>query len=396
MNDIKLLKDVIEKPISGEWGVEGETVKVLRTTNFTNEGKLDFNNVVNRNVDEKKRATKRLVIGDIIIEKSGGSPKQPVGRVVIFEKEGEYLCNNFTSILRPKKNIIYPKYLLYFLFANHKYGFVNAFQNKTTGIINLKLIRYINEVKIPLPPLKEQKKIAAILDQADFVRKKIKAIIEKYDELAQSLFLDMFGDPVRNPKGWKIVTIRELVYEVKYGTSSKAVEGGKYKYLRMNNVTYKGYMDYTNLKYIDMSDEQKHKYIVRNGDVIFNRTNSKELVGKTGIIQTDEEQIIAGYLIRVRTNELANPYYIWAHLNSRWAKLTLNNMCKNIVGMANINAQELQKIKILKPPIKLQNQFEKSIKEIEKQKTQAEASLQKSEDLFNSLLQKAFKGELKK
>jgi len=153
-------------------------------------------------------------------------------------------------------------------------------------------------------------------------------------------------------------------------------------------------MDYSKLKYIDIDDKDKHKYLVKKGDVLFNRTNSKELVGKTGIIQSDEEAVIAGYLIRVRVNELANPFYIWGHLNSRWAKLTLNNMCKNIVGMANINAQELQDIIILKAPKELQNQFATRIQAIEAQKAQAQESLKKSEDLFNSLLQRAFKGEL--
>jgi len=107
---------------------------------------------------------------------------------------------------------------------------------------------------------------------------------------------------------------------------------------------------------------------------------------------TDEEMILAGYIIRVRTNELANPFYVWAHLNSKWAKLTLNSMCKNIVGMANINAQELQNIPILKPPITLQNQFAERIAEIEQQKANAEQALAKAEDLFGALLQRAFKG----
>ena len=110
----------MKKPISGEWGKELEEgkkgTKVIRTTNFTNLGKLDFNNMAERNIDLKKYKNKILKTGDIIIEKSGGSPTQPVGRTVIFELDSdeEYVCNNFTSILRPK-NIIYPKYSLYLL-----------------------------------------------------------------------------------------------------------------------------------------------------------------------------------------------------------------------------------------------------------------------------------------
>jgi type I restriction enzyme S subunit len=172
------------------------------------------------------------------------------------------------------------------------------------------------------------------------------------------------------------------------------VDGGKYPYLRMGNITYQGYMDFSNLKYIDLSDKDKQKYLVTKGDLLFNRTNSKELVGKTGLYNDDADMAIAGYLIRVRVNKRANPYFIWGYLNSKHGKLILNNMCKNIVGMANINAQELQDIKVLLPPITLQNQFAERIQAIEQQKKQAQAGLQKSADLFNCLLQKAFKGEL--
>jgi type I restriction enzyme S subunit len=162
----------------------------------------------------------------------------------------------------------------------------------------------------------------------------------------------------------------------------------------MNNITYLGYMNYDNLKYIDLEKSEKEKYLVKKGDLLFNRTNSKELVGKTGIFNEESEMAIAGYLIRVRLNQMANPYYVWGYLNSVHGKLTLENMCKNIVGMANINAQELQNIKLLIPPIELQNRFAEIISHIETQKQLVRQSLQKSEELFQGLMQRAFKGEL--
>jgi len=287
-------------------------------------------------------------------------------------------------------NSIDNKFLLYFLRSNEE-SLANRANGSTFSAITQKDLQ---NLEVPFPPLATQQKITAILDAADAYRQKTKALMEKYDQLAQSLFLEMFGDPVKNPKGWEEVTIRDLVREVKYGTSDKAGEKGAYPYLRMNNITYQGYMDLTDLKYIDISTSVREKYLVRKGDVIFNRTNSKELVGKTGLITSNDEMVIAGYLIRIRVNEFANPYYLWAHLNSKWAKLTLMNMCKNIVGMANINAQEMQNIKILKAPINLQNQFADRIQLIEAQKQQAQATHTKAEELFNSLLQRAFKGEL--
>ena len=284
----------------------------------------------------------------------------------------------------------FPKFIYYYLSGN-----IHILENGFKGA-GLKHISkdYIENIEIPLPSLPTQQKIASILDKADELRQYNHQLLAKYDTLTQSLFLDMFGDPVKNEKGFEITTIRELCDEVKYGTSEKASDQGKYAYLRMNNITYDGHMDFRDLKYVNLSDKDLHKYIVKKGDVLFNRTNSKELVGKTGIITTDDKYVIAGYLIRVRTNNLANPYYLWAHLNSKWAKLNLNNMCKNIVGMANINAQELQDIKILKAPITLQNQFAERVAVIEAQKQQAQEALVKSEQLFQGLLQQAFNGGL--
>ena len=204
----------------------------------------------------------------------------------------------------------------------------------------------------------------------------------------------MFGDPVNNIKEFPKGKIRDVVTEVKYGTSKPAEEEGRYPYLRMNNITTAGYWDLTKLKYINMDDEEKEKCVVRKGDLLFNRTNSKELVGKTAVFNLDEEMIIAGYLIRVRFNENINPYFIWGYLNSVHGKQTLLGMCKSIVGMANINAQELQNIKILIPPIELQTQFAHIVEKTETLKSQYQQSLQELENLYGSLSQKAFRGEL--
>ena len=115
---IEQITNLIEKPISGEWGKEpliDPIIKVLRSTNFTNDGKLDLSNVVERSISQNKIELKSLKYGDIIIEKSGGSPNQPVGRVVYYDqKDGEYLFSNFTSALRPKE-CVFPRYLFFLL-----------------------------------------------------------------------------------------------------------------------------------------------------------------------------------------------------------------------------------------------------------------------------------------
>ncbi|EHK8998494.1 restriction endonuclease subunit S [Vibrio vulnificus] len=251
------------------------------------------------------------------------------------------------------------------------------------------------DTEIPLPPLEEQKRIAAILDKADAIRQKRKQAIDLADEFLRSVFLDMFGDPVTNPKGFSVGTIRDIVSTVNYGTSGKASEtDGEFPILRMGNITYKGGWDFSDLKYIDLDDKDQGKYLARKNDLLFNRTNSKELVGKTAVFNESRPMAIAGYLVRVRTNELGNPWYISGYLNSSHGKQTLLNMCKSIVGMANINAQELQDIKILLPPVELQNKYESIVKEVTERASRHHESVKELQVLFNALSQKAFSGQL--
>ena len=191
----KKLTDICEI-ITGEWGTEitensQNIVSVIRTTNFLNNGKIDIQNkeLIKREIDKKKLEQKQLKRGDIIIEKSGGSPNQPVGRVVFFDLNSNevFLCNNFTSILRVKEDIN-SKYIFYFFRNNYKKNKVVKYQNKTTGIINLKLQNYLNESCIFLPELKIQNKIVNILDNLENIIEKNQNYLTHLGVLTKSLF----------------------------------------------------------------------------------------------------------------------------------------------------------------------------------------------------------------
>jgi len=253
----------------------------------------------------------------------------------------------------------------------------------------------LENLVVPLPPLKTQKKIVQVLDKAQELIDLRKKQIRLLDELVKGIFYDMFGDPVINPKGWEVGLIKDLTHKTQYGTSKKANKtNGNFPILRMNNITYSGRWDFTSMKYINLDEKEQSKYLVHKGDLLFNRTNSKELVGKTAVYREEIPMAFAGYLVKLETNTNANPEYISAYLNSKHGKLVLLNMAKSIVGMANINAEELKKIKILKPPLELQNQFSQKVHKIEEQKELMQESLAEMENNFNSLMQKAFKGEL--
>jgi type I restriction enzyme S subunit len=296
-------------------------------------------------------------------------------------------------VLRPKTDKLSSKYLYYWVQTN---SFIRDMMKKSTGA-NYPAVsdKIIKESVIPLPPLPEQKRIAAILDKADAIRRKRQQAIDLADEFLRSVFLELFGDPVTNPKGWEVGTIRELITEAKYGTSQKAsVTQGEFPILRMGNITYQGGWNLSNLKYIDLQEKDKKKYLVQKGDLLFNRTNSKELVGKTAVFNSDEKMAIAGYLIRVRPNQKGNTDYISSYLNSKHGKQTLQSMCKSIVGMANINAQELQDIEIMLPPKELQDRFSDIKKSTTLKIKKQEVALFELNQLFNSLSQQSFSGKL--
>ena len=166
----KQLSDFIETSFPGEWGEEdkdGTGVKVIRTTNFTNEGKLNLEDVVTRKIDSSKVEKKKLKKGDIILERSGGTNENPVGRVVFYDEDGTYLFNNFTQLLRCKEGVC-PLFIFYSLFNYYQTNksVIRSMGNKTTGIQNLKMDNYW---KIPIADVSydNQESFAAFYKQAD-------------------------------------------------------------------------------------------------------------------------------------------------------------------------------------------------------------------------------------
>jgi len=356
------------------------------------EGEVDLGRVGYGGIEKKGNEKWLLRRGDILFSHINSIPY--LGKCAIFDRDEEVIHGMNLLCLRPMKSVVYPKYLLYAIrtgqFRRQLEKYIKPAVNQASLAIS-----DIKTIEIPMPPLSGQRRIAAILDKADAIRRKRQQAIQLADEFLRSVFLDMFGDPARNPKAWPKGTIRDLVSEVKYGTSKKANKtNGKYPILRMNNITYQGDLDLADLKYVDLGENEETKYLAKKGDLLFNRTNSKDLVGKTTVYDLESPMAIAGYLIRVRSNNKSNPYYISAYLNSKHGKTTLYSICKNIIGMANINAQELQDIGILIPPVHLQNQYAEIVNNVKQKRATLIKSLDDSITLAKSLTQRAFRGEL--
>ena len=182
-------KEYLEDSYPGEWGTEdndGNGVKVIRTTNFTNTGKLNLEDVVTRNIEERKVTRKQIRKFDTILERSGGTTDNPVGRVVLFEDEGQYLCNNFTQVLRFKDiDPRYAFYALYFFYQTNKTA-IRSMGSKTTGIQNLNMSKYL-EIGIPNATQDEQNDFVRIAEQADKSKFELRKSIDAIDAVIKSL-----------------------------------------------------------------------------------------------------------------------------------------------------------------------------------------------------------------
>ncbi len=212
-------------------------------------------------------------------------------------------------------------------------------------------------LQIYLPDMADQVKTVETIKKLDcLIADRTNQLLE-LEQLVKSRFIELFGTYPENQHGWETATIRDIVSDVRYGSSRPAVEGGAYPYLRMNNITYGGELDLADVKRIDVPESELPKCTVRRGDVLFNRTNSRELVGKTCVYDRDEAMVLAGFVIRVRVNDRVLPEFLSAFLNTDFSKQMLFGMCKAAIGQANINAQEMQNIGIYVPPIETQRQF---------------------------------------
>lgn len=293
--------------------------------------------------------------------------------------------NQACAAFLPNKNVL-PTYLYYFLSSKReqfvKDGVGGAQPNISAG--------YLKNVQFGLIPMQQQIDIVEKLDKVEKLIVLRKEQLAKLDQLVKSRFIELFGTYPDNPMGWETGTIRDVVADVRYGSSRPAVDGGKYPYLRMNNITYDGELDLSDTKRIDVPESELAKCTVRRGDVLFNRTNSKELVGKTCVYNRDEMMVLAGFVIRVRVTDRVLPEFLSAFLNTDFSKQMLLGMCKAAIGQANINAQEMQNIGLYLPPIELQQRFVQFKEQTDKSKLAIQRSLNKLELLKKALMQEYF------
>ena len=286
-----------------------------------------------------------------------------------------------------------PIYVFYYLLSPQgNREILLDFRGATVGGISQE---FADKVHVPLPPLPEQKRVADILAKADRLRRLRRTARDLSDTYLQSVFLEMFGDPVTNPMGWERATVGDVVAVSQYGTSKKSnSEQRGYPVLGMGNITYSGRIDLTSLSYVELSEEEFETLRLLPGDIIFNRTNSTELVGKTAHWNLELDAVLASYLVKLKLKKKVVPDYFAALLNTRYYKRLFQERCKKAVGQSNISPTLLKEFPMLVPPLAIQQEFAKVVHQFERLRAQQREAQRQAEHLFQTLLDRAFRGEL--
>ena len=380
------LIEITGKVLSGEWGTDDETgngIPVLRTTNFTNEGIVDYSNVVTRNIVKKGIEEKYLRNGDIIIEKSGGSDKQPVGRVIYFDgPERTYLFNNFTGLLRVKnQEKWHPRYVFYSLFSNYRSGGTRTFQNKTTGLHNLKTDDYVSSFNVTENDIATQEAICKKLDLVDGIIRMHQKQLQKLDDLVKARFVELFGDPISNPKGWKKDKAESHIdllsgypfQSEQYVNDGINICGGLI--IMPQKIQWQ---DCRHWPSVDGYED----YLLAEDDIVMalDRPWISEGFKIAQVDTTHLPALLIQRTARIRGIDVNQQYLFHCFVNGGFDKHS------NVTGslVPHISAKDIRSFEILLPPIKLQKQFAAFVKQVDKSKV-IEA-INKANILFNITL----------
>ena len=353
----------------------------IATKDVSFNGLVDYDNGVKIPFDTKYKKAHR---GSVLICAEGGSAGRKIARI------DQTVCfGNKLFCLVPKDNSLIQDFLYYYLLSE---SFQDQFKESIAGVIGGVSNSKIKAFNITFPSPDEQRKIVARLN-ATFERiDKMQSNAETALEEARGVLAQIIRNSFIPSNNWDEKSVGELSTDIRYGTSKPSCENGKYKYLRMNNITSDGHLTLKDTKTISLEGAEYEKAVVRKGDILFNRTNSLEHVGKTCLFDQDEEMIIAGYLIRVRLNEEVIPEYLTYYLNCDTTKTTLRKLAIGAVHQANISASSLKKVMIKYPKSKVeQEQIVAQIKEIEGRIRVLKCNLDTITEKCNSLKQAILK-----
>jgi type I restriction enzyme S subunit len=375
--------------------LDNAPVAFIRSQNVRMEG-LDLSNVVYISEEiDSCMSRSRLLVNDVLLNITGAS----IGRVSVFRCAGlRANVNQHVCVIRPKPDILDAGYLAHQIATPSFQTKISTIQNG--GTRQALTFSQIAEFAIPLPPLEEQQRVAAILDKAESIRRKREQAIELADEFLRSLFLKMFGDPVRNPKAWPVLEFGKVIQDIEAGSSVSGEQRprnpGEKAVLKISAVTW-GNFDPREAKVVTPENLPPRLVTPKRGDLLFSRANTRELVAATCIVHDDfPDLFLPDKLWRLSiAKKLATPEYVHFLLSIGSFRSQLAKIATGTSGsMLNISQAKLMSHGVPIPPIKEQQRFGRASDCVKKSIFASEQSLGVAAALQSSLTSRAFRGEL--
>ena len=358
--------------------------RYIRITDIDENGLLKKTSNVSPSIVEDKYF---LNDGDLLFARSGS-----VGKTYLYNKKDGF-CQYAGYLIRfkPDLSLIDSNYLSFLTKTPYYWNWIDS-KKKILTIPNINAKQY-SELKIPLPPLPTQKKIVAILEKAEKLKGWRREADELTDELLKSTFLEMFGDPVKNPNEWDIKKLGDICTLIKDGPHVSPNYTNKgIPFITVHNII-NGFFDLSNVRYISETDHNEfcRRCKPEKGDVLYTKG------GTTGFakrIEIDFEFSIWVHLALLKfPKELLNDVFLEACLNSNYCKVQAKRYTRGIANRDLVLSQ-IAKIKMIVPPIEIQQKFADFVEKIELMQEHQTQSRQHINNLFNALMQQAFRGEL--
>ena len=374
----------IKQDISSKEGIPITRIETI------SKGTIDFNKLGYANIFKIEKYKEWLLKkGDILI--SHINSEKHLGKSAI------YLDNNYDIIhgmnllcIRAIDKKVFPEYLQLFFKTNQYKKQIKKITKKSVNQASFS-VNDFKEILITVPDLNIQEKIIKKIKVLEKILENNKLKLNYLSELTKSLFTRMFGTPEYNEKGWNFISLKDISYtKGEYGSNKPAINyNGGYRYIRITDINATGELK---TEKVGVSDEEieAQKYALKENDILFARSGAT--VGKNFLYNKKYGKcIFAGYLIRFKLNpHLISTKYLKIYLDTNYYWNWVKN-CQNIVAQPNINAKQYgEDLKIMLPPIELQNKFAERVEKIEKLSFEIEKSIKEAENLYNSLINKYF------
>jgi type I restriction enzyme S subunit len=371
----------------------GLGVPFLTVKDIDSRGMLDFENCSKITSDEYERAAlgnSAPKLGDVLFSKDG-----TVGKVSVVRDATKFAVLSSIAILRPDTGLVDSDYLGHALRSPNSVD--QALKKKTGSAIRRIILSDLKSIQIPVPSLPEQRRIAAILDKADALRVKRHEAIAKLDQLLQSVFLEMFGDPVTNQKGYPLGTLGEFItVGPTNGVSKPKDYFGHGVPILDNKSVYRGmYVDFSEQRLLQVTENELQKLLVVPGDIIFNRVSVKpEGVGVAALaLNPPENCIFESNLIRIRLSSDLDPIFAITMLRTEASRSHVLKRA-NVANQASISQGTISSIPVLVPSVEKQREFSTFVNCLDLQRKRLLVGSQKTQKMFSSLQQRAFEGNL--